>query len=263
MDEDLKSASASVAEQDKPAYRPANALKPRRKIPVKLLITLFILVLLAGSGFAVWKFMVSKPKAKPATQAPVTITQTEQIAEDVPDADSTETYNSEALSVSFKYPKHWKVTEADKGIRVESPEFTYPAVQQGSTQGIFRVYIRQGAREIDGKYIGDGVAIKPSEKLTYTQPAIGQRTETLLSSFGFNSTDIFSFFLIAGNFQLNTGDTLGPDYGKEADTYIVAGGYTTTTAIDELGMQSVAIDYYDTTNAYKQALAIIASVQLK
>lgn len=170
---------------------------------------------------------------------------------------------SSALFIGFKYPKTWKVSEASGGIRIESPQFSYPAANLGTVTGLFRIYIRQGARTVDGKYIGDGLAIKPSEKLTYTQPAAGQRADTLISSFGSNSTSIFTFFLIAGNFQLNIGDTLGPNYGKEPDAVIVAGGYTTPTAADDLAMSSVALKYYATTNAYKQAMQIVASLQLK
>ena len=265
MDDDLKSASDSLNEpSETPAYRPSASKQPRR-FPKKLFTTLFIILVLASGGFALWVFVLNKPDSgnneptkSAVTQAPKTETK-----DDVPDAAATETYNSTALSIGFKYPKTWKVSEAEGGIRVESPQFNYPAANLGNVDGMFRVYIRQGARKVDGKYIGAGLAIKPSEKLVYTQPAVGQRTDTLLSSFGADSTDIFTFFLIAGNFQLNKNDTLGPNYGSEPDAYIIAGGYTTTAATDDLAMNSVSLDYYSTTKAYKQALGIIGSLQLK
>ena len=155
------------------------------------------------------------------------------------------------------------MSEANGGIRIESTAFTFPAKYQGETSGNFRIYIRQGARKVDGTYIGRGYAVKPSEKLTYTQPAVGQRTETLLSSFGYDTTDNFAYFLIAGNFQLALGDTLGPNYGTEADTYIITGGYTSPTAVDDLATIPVALTYYQTTKAYRQALIILGSLQLK
>lgn len=260
-DEDLKSASDALARDDKPAYRVAAKKSNRSKKP--LIIALAVIVVVAIGGFALKKFLFKSDKPTPASssnQTPQSAAPTNK--DDVPDAELTETYESTALSVSFKYPKTWKVSEADKGVRIDSPAFNFPSAGQGNVDGLFRIYIRQGARDKDGVYIGDGLAIKPSEKLTYTDPALGQRTDTLLSSFGSNSTDIFTFFLIAGNFQLQKGDTLGPDYGKEPDTYIIAGGYTIPTATDDLGMTSVETDYYATTNAYKQAHAIIASLQL-
>jgi hypothetical protein len=263
MDDDLKSASDAMTHEDKSAYRPA--LKQHtKKSPKKLLIIIALVIVLAVGGLALWKFVLHKPKTTPTvTDTTTQKTETTKTGEDVPDEPLSETYESKALSVGFKYPKSWKASEATGGIKIESPAFHYQAASTGSTDGLFRIYIRQGARTQDGPYIGAGVTIKPSEKLTYTEPAIGQRTDTWLSSFGSDSSDIFTFFLIAGNFQLQKGDILGPDYGKEADTYIVAGGYTVPTATDDLAMTSVALDYYATTNAYKQALAIIASLKLR
>ncbi len=263
MDNDLKSASASLNEPStSAAYHPSAPVAPRRS-PKGLLIALVAIIVLAGIGFGVWKFVLNKPKKATAPNPAVTQATTQTSGSDVPNVASTESYSSSALSVGFKYPKGWKVTEATGGIRIDSPAFSYPAANLGTVDGLFRVYIRQGARKVDGAYIGAGIAIKSSEKLTYAQPAIGQRADTLLSSFGSNSIDIFTFFLIAGNFQLNKGDTLGPNYGTEPDTYIVAGGYTTPQAVDDFAMNSVAITYYANTNAYKQAVAILASLQLK
>lgn len=246
--------------EDKPAYAPRPSKKPRKSIKIPLMI-LGVLIVLAAAGFAGWNIFLNKPKTTTVATAP--IPETPKVLSDVPNATATETYNSTALSVSFKHPKTWKISEATGGIRIESPNFTYRSIGAGDIPGNFRVYIRQGSRSIDGAYIGKGIAIKSSQKLTYTQPAPGQRTDTLLSFFGDNAIDNFSFFLIAGNFQLNLGDILGPDYGKEPDTYIVAGGYSSTSAVDDLATIPVSTDYYATTNVYKQAVAIIASLQLK
>ena len=262
MDDDLKSASDSLHQpSEQPAYRPSPT-KNRRSFPKKTFISIAILIVVAGVGFAAKKFIHIPKKTAPA-QTAVTQAVPKTTGDDVPDVPASETYSSTALSVGFKYPKTWKTSEADGGIRIDSPQFTYPAANLGSVDGIFRIYIRQGARKADSRYVGAGTAIKPSEKLVYTKPAVGQRSDTLLSSFGNNSTDIFTYFLIAGNFQLAKGDTLGPNYGTEPDTYIVAGGYTSITAVDDLAMNSVALTYYDKTTAYKQAYGIISSLQLK
>jgi hypothetical protein len=265
MEDDLKSASDALKEtSDKPARKPSPVRAPKESH--KGTIISIILIILAGAaGLGAWKFVLNSSKKADSTNVdkiaannPTPTTKT-----DVPSANATEVYNSTILNLGFKYPKTWKVTEANGGIRVESPTFNFPASNLGNIDGIFRVYIRQGARKIDGSYIGKGIAIKTSDVLTYTQPEPDQRKTTLLSSFGSETIDIFSFFLIAGNFQLKIGDTLGPDYGSEPDAYIIAGGYTTTAAVDDLAMNAVALDYYATTNAYKQALQIIGSIQLK
>lgn len=261
MDEDLRSASQSMNNDvEKPAYAPQLVKKPHKSLKLPLII-LGVLIVLAAAGFAGWNIFLNKPADTPVPSTPKA--ETPKVISDAPSAQATETYSSSALSVSFKYPKTWKISEATGGIRIESPDFTYRSISAGDIAGNFRVYIRQGSRNVDGVYIGKGIAIKTSDKLVYTQPAPGQRADTLLSFFGENGIDNFSFFLIAGNFQLALGDTLGPDYGKEPDTYIVAGGYSSTSAVDDLATIPVSTDYYATTNAYKQAVAIIASLQLK
>jgi hypothetical protein len=260
MDDDLKSQSDSNSQKNnlKSAYR--TAAKTKKQLPIKLITSVAVALIAA---LIVLKFVLNKPNKTYTSNPNISQVSQQKIGNDITEAALTETYNSTPLSLGLKYPKTWKVSEANGGIRIESPIFSYPAANLGNVDGIFRIYIRQGARASDGRYIGDGFAIKPSEKLIYTQPASGQRTDTLLSTFGSTSTSIFTFFLIAGNFQLNQGDTLGPDYGKEPDAYIIAGGYASTTATDELAMNSVALDYYATTNAYKQALSIVASLQFK
>jgi len=69
--------------------------------------------------------------------------------------------------------------------------------------------------------------------------------------------------MIAGNFQLNTGETLGPSYGKESETFIVAGGYSAKDLTDDMATNKVPTQGYNQTNAYKQALDIVKSLQLQ
>src|SRR5690606_36986054 len=130
----------------------------------------------------------------------------------------------------------------------------YETTSKGVVNGNFRVYIRVTAREIDGKYIGRGFAIAPSEPLVYSNPLSTQRKDTYLSAFGLDKTDNFNFFLIAGNFNLKKGDSLGPNFGKEAGTYIIAGGYSSDDLKDDLAMNTVPTDSYSKTEAYKQAI---------
>jgi hypothetical protein len=263
MDDDLKAVSHSLAEDTKkPAYTP-KVSKPNRKSPRLTLLITGVAVVVAAGCYAGWKYIVNKPKVAVVIAPIVVQDTTPKVITDTPNDPLSETYTSPALSVGFKYPRTWKVSEANGGIRITSPQFTFQTAQVGDTVGNFHIYIRQGSRKVDGTYIGRGIAVKPSEKLVYTQPAPGQRADTLLSSFGFDSSDIFSFFLIAGNFQLNKGDSLGPNYGKEPDSYIVAGGYGTLTAVDDLAMSSVNLTYYATTNAYKQAVNIIGTLKLQ
>ncbi len=231
----------------------------------RTIIILGALIALLGIGYEA--FRVLTKKSKPAPVSPPTVQESVQtsqaIPNDVPDAGSTKQFSSTQLNLKFSYPDTWKVTEtADQGIRIESPEFSYITNDEGQVDGHFRVYIRRGARAADSKVIGRGYADAPSEKLAYTNPSTDQRKETLLTRFGLDEPTNFAYFFIAGNFQLNKGDTLGPNYGKESETYIIAGGYTNSKKTDDMDFFSVATEMPLTSNAYKQAVQIIASLQL-
>jgi hypothetical protein len=252
---------------EQPGYRMQAypALPPHKKSKKWLRIVL-VVILLSALAAAAWKFLPSKKSApQPAqnTQTSNTETQTPTV-KDVPDSTVTQKYENGFLGVTLTYPNNWTTTEGINGesVRLESPQFTYDTTDKGPVTGNFRIYIRKGARTQDSKYIGRGVAIQPSEKLTYSQPVPGQRTDTNLSLFGLDTPDNFAFFMIAGNFQLNKGDTLGPNYGKEAETFIIAGGYSSKDLKDDLQTNSIPPDYIKTSNAYKQAVDILKTLQL-
>lgn len=222
-------------------------------------------LVVAGIAYGALRVLSKKSKPAPVKQAVVqdSLQALQNVPKDVPDAGSTKEYKNDALGLKLSYPDTWKVSDtADQGVRIQSPEFSFISNEEGTVAGFFRIYIRRGARESDSKYIGRGYAVAASEKLTYTNPSNDQRKETLITRFGLDEPTNFAYFFIAGNFQLSKGDTLGPNYGKEADTYIIAGGFSGSKLTDDMATYSVAADLPTTSNAYKQAVAIIASLQL-
>lgn len=234
----------------------------------KLLLVLLCLAILLGAAFAGWKFFDSKRTA-PVAQQPNTENQldapegqTSNNTDVVPEAENIKTFKADHPRISFAYPSTWTVSEKDNGIRIESPSFKYMTTDIGEVTGNFRIYIRQQARTADSKYIGDGIAIKPSEKLIYNDPAVGQLPETNLIHFGLKDTGHFAYFFIAGNYSLQQNDTLGPDYGKEPQTYIITGGYSSPELTEDMATHKVPLDYYTETSAFNQALVILKSLQI-
>jgi hypothetical protein len=240
-------------------------VKRSRRINRKWLVVIFVsLIISVGSGFAVWKLLLQDNTPKPIVQiepSPSSNTSA-RTDDDVSTSAERKSFKSDHPRVSFSYPANWTVSEADTGIRIVSPDFTYKTTDGKSVTGHFRVYIRQGARPVDSPYIGSGIAIKPSEILTYAEPAPGQRSETNLTHFAYDAPDHFAYFFIAGNYSLAANETLGPDYGKEPETYLIAGGYSSSELTDDLSMQRVPLDYYQSTNAYSQALEIMKSLKV-
>jgi hypothetical protein len=244
-----------------PPTSPKNGFSKKR-----LLLVALVVLLIGGIGFgAALLTSESTSPTKPAdtSQADEVESESDETT-DIPIATATKTLKTDFPRIELAYPDNWIVTEnkEQSGIRLESPEFTYMSISGSPIKGNFRVYIRQGARQQDSKYIGRGVAAQPSEKLIYTNPIASQRPETNLSFFGLDSSDNFAYFLIAGNFSLQKEESLGPEYGTEAETYIIAGGYSSKELAEDLATNPVPVEYFSTTEAYKQALEIVKSLKI-
>lgn len=252
-----------LTDSNQPVHRDPKPKKPWKKILIIVLVVI-VLVALAFGGYRLF-FSSDKQSSSPAPQSSVVTPKPTSNTTDIPGSTSTKEYENGFLGVTFVYPTNWKVTESENqdDIRVESPEFTYATVDKGNVKGYFRLYVRKGARDSETKYIGKGFAIAPSVKLVYSKPAAGQRTETLLTNFGIDDPSNFGFFMIAGNFDLKKGDSLGPSYGTERETYIIGGGYTTKALTDPLATNQVPVNNFQQTNSYKQAMEIVKSIQIK
>lgn len=243
------------------AHQPAP--KQKRRLPIKPLLILLVIIAL---GVGVFLFTKKDKPVNQTTETPRSSNTTEKQASssdyDIKSTSQTATYENSPMRAEITYPKNWKVTENDFGFTASSPSFTMKTADKGDVKGTFTVYIRQGARDVDGKYIGKGVAIAPTETLTYKNPGVGQRTSTNFTQFGADVTDHFTYFMVTGDFKLQKGETLGPNYGKEASTFIIVGGYKADNLKDDLAYSNIPLEYYSTTTAYKQAVDIIKSLKI-
>lgn len=237
--------------------------KRKRRPPAKLLVAILGLAVIAIGFWLFTKQNQSQETTSNSSQTSTTPQKTETATDyDIKSSAQTTTYENSPMRAEITYPKNWKVTENDYGFTVTSPSFTIKTADKGDVKGVYTVYVRQGARDIDGKYIGKGVAIAPTETLTYKNPGVGQRTSTNFTQFGADVTDHFTFFMVTGDFKLQKGETLGPNYGKEASTFIIVGGYKADGLKDDLAYSNIPLEYYSSTTAYKQAAAIIKSLKI-
>ncbi len=244
---------------------------PKRSWKRPIIIAVVIILIVFG-GFFAWQLLTDTNDTDTTDQAteqvaptPAASNQAEPGAseDDIPAVTSTEQAKTSSPRMEVTYPTNWTLTEGEDDVTIESPAFGFTTANNTVIDdGVFRLYLRQGARESDSNYIGRGVASLASESLTYTDPALGQREDTNVSFFGLDRSDHISFLFIAGNFSLSVGDTLGPDFGQAPDTYIIAGGYSSPALEDDLEMHSMSPQVFQSTNAYKQALGIIRSLRL-
>lgn len=264
MDNDhLFEQPVELPESESEPHQPTNfeSKSPRNFKP--LIIVVLVVLVIGAVGFGAKQLLGNKSSSEPSDS-------NNQVAESIPEPETdtpltteTKTYDNGPLGIALIYPADWRIEEGtDRGVRIVSPDFSYSSLTDQDVAGNFRIYIRKGARATDSKYIGRGVAILPSETLVYTNPALGQRSETLISFFGLDEAKGFNYFFIAGNFKLQVGDTLGPDYGKEPETFIIAGGYSSDLQEEDMDFTSVNQKALSESNSYKQAVNIIKSLEL-
>lgn len=234
-----------------------------KKSPKGLVVVLVVIAVLTLAGIAGWLlFGRDSGTTNPPTNQP-TQNNTTTNTDDVPEAVNSETFTSSPYRITFQYPKTWKVTENnDNSLLVESQAFTYKMNNGQTKNGNFRVYVTKPASNDDSAIIAKGVANQASTKLVYTKPTPAQRTETNLSTFGLDSENNFVFLLITGNFTLQKGDTLGPNFGKEIETIVIGGGYSEPGLQPGMATNVVPLSGFQETNAYKQAIAIIQSFEI-
>ena len=252
--------SVEIDEENNKAVRRNGSQKSKK--PKKLILILFTLAIVVALVGTIKMFTHKNLPNKTTTNVEKKSEQKVEVA-DLPTTTATKEYENGPMGLTLTYPSDWTATETtDNGTRIESPVFNYKNLDGDPVSGNFRIYIRKGARAADRKYIGRGVAIQESLKTIYKKPAVGQRADTLVTNFGLDTADNFAYFFVAGNFQLKVGDTLGPDYGKEPETFIISGGYSSKDLKDDMATNTVPVDYISKSNAYKLAIEIIKSLQL-
>ncbi len=237
--------------------------KPKKRFGKRAVLISIGLVLLVALGYGAYKLFNKPAPAAEQTTQDANSTPEPKTTESPAAAKGTKTFTAETLAVEFNYPDNWTVTEKDGTITVKSPTFDYKSADAGTVKdGYFRIYIRKSARDIDSKYIGRAVAVQPTEKITYTNPATSQRKETELSYFAYDEPVNFAFVMITPGFTLQKSETLGAKYGKEAEAYIIVGGYSGTDNKDDLSFHSVSLTNIKSAEVVRQATEIFKSLKV-
>jgi hypothetical protein len=254
----------NISEDDSRAPAPDYHKRKRsNRFNIKLGFIFALIIVLAIIILTAW--IVKKRSGHAASTTSVTQSKSVAVStQDTPATTGTKSYSSDIYNLTLSYPNDWTLSVAtDYSIRIVSPAFQFKTILGTTVHGNFRLYMRQTARVVDDKYIGRAVAIASSQSLAYTKPTATQRQSTYLTNFGLDTPDNFAFFFIAGNFNLNKGDTLGPNYGTEAGTDIISGGFSSSALADDMATYQVPLSYYSHTNAYKQSVDIVKSLQLQ
>lgn len=252
-------------EDERPNEPPIFKSKKSFKFPKKLFIGLLALLAVSGLAFGGWKLFADKEEVQqPESQQSTNQDQTDNVAsEGLGSSELDKEYTNDFLRLNFKYPASWTVNDVDDAITIKSPDFKYQQNNGMEATGYFKIYIKKGAAQSDSKYLGQGYAVANSEKIAYSEPATGQRSETFLTDFGLDTPDNFAYFIVQGNFDLKKGDTLGPSYAKEIDAYLISGGFSSSDQTENMATNTVSLDTYKSDEAYKVAIEIVKSLKIK
>lgn len=143
-------------------------------------------VILAGlAGAAVYFFVLKSDGADKKKAAPTDSAQTNAPSGSEPQQNATITtkhHQSPTFGLEFDYPDDWTVTDDASGkLTVKSPSMQLKGASGKTVTGqiVFTIQSKQDKlKEFDG---GNGLAVRESEKLTYTKPTASQRAQTYLS----------------------------------------------------------------------------------
>lgn len=251
---------------DLPKSSPRHSLPKHKKKWIKTIIKLLVFLIVIGAiGYAIYylKYLPNPPK-KESSDTPIqsqAVTSSKNNDEVIPATDFKK-HVGDFPRIELTYPSNWTLTEKDNGVQIVSPDFSYETSDKGTVKGNFSVYLRQGARASEGKYIGRGLAVRPTEKLVYKAPSSTQRKDTNLTLFGLDKSTHFSYFMISGDYVLAKEETLGPSYGKEAETYIIVGGFGSTKQIEPMDYANLPLDKATNLAVYKQGIEIVKSLKV-
>lgn len=226
---------------------------------IRILIILLVLTIIAG---CIFYFFLRPKNTNVSPQTTTSDSATNKEPKKSVATTELKKHTGDFPRMELNYPATWTLVEKDNSVTITSPEFDYKTSSKGVVKGNFSIYIRMGAREQEGKYIGRGVAVRPTEKLVYDAPSSTQRKDTNLTLFGLDTTDHYSFFLISGDYILKKGETLGPNYGREAETYIIAGGFGSSKQTDPLDYNNLDIKVATEDESYEQGIAIVKSLKV-
>ncbi|HEX5798226.1 MAG TPA: hypothetical protein VFX79_02620 [Candidatus Saccharimonadales bacterium] len=228
----------------------------------KYLIVAAVLIILGAGGFAAWKFLLSSDKQTTDQSEPEAESQS-SAAEEASAGEPTQEYSSDRLLIDFKYPAGWEVEEDSGEVAVTSPEATVTDVNGEELSAEFKVFIKQGADQSDGEYLGRGFAIRKSQPFKYSDPAAAQREDSFITDFGLDASNNFAYFIAQGNFNLKKDETLGPDFASESDAVLVSGGFYSKDSEDETQLVSLDPEAYQSDETYLLALEIVKTLRLR
>jgi len=165
-----------IDRQARIAYLKSLTPAKRRSVwPVVTAAILAIVVIVAGLYFFVLEKKFEVKKAPTSSQSQQSNTGSDDI--DV----GTEHFNSTTFSLGFDYPKNWTVKEEGGKLTARSTIRDLKDTSGKTVKGQILLTIQPKQASLEGFKKGNGVAVRDSEKITYTSPTQNQRAQTYVT----------------------------------------------------------------------------------
>lgn len=224
-----------------------------------IIVTAVLTIVIFAAGFAVWKFLIHEDQVDPVASEDRSVSEiTEESANEL-----SQQYVSDRMMIDVKHPSNWKATEENNKIEIFSPETEVLDAEGNKLPAVFKVFIKLGAERSDSEYLGRGFAVKKSEPISYEDPALNQRKDSLVTGFGLDSSDHFAYFVVQGNFNLKKNESLGGEFAGKADEILVSGGFYSEESEDRTKLVAMSPDSYSSNELYKTAIEIIKTLRLR
>jgi hypothetical protein len=176
---------ADIDRQERIEYmrRVAGPRKPKKAWWKWLLVGLAVALVAAAATYLL--FLKPKDKDKQASQSTKS-SQSTPPAQQQSAAITTKHHQSANFSLEFDYPENWTVTDDGSGkLTVKSPTMPLKSASGKAVSGQVTVTIQGKQAELKEFKGGNGLAVRESDKLTYTKPTSSQRAQTYLSFVGY------------------------------------------------------------------------------
>lgn len=157
--------------------------KPKRKWWKWLIVVIILAAVLTAAGY----WFLTKSNGTEDSKNKQTAGNTKQ-SEESSSANgnenatiTTKQHQSSAFNLQFDYPDDWTVTEDGGVLTAKSPTMQLKGASGKTVNGQILVTIQGKQSELKDFKNGNGLAVRESEKISYTKPTANQRAQTYLS----------------------------------------------------------------------------------
>lgn len=181
----------------------------KKRAGLRWTIIIVLLLALIGGGTYYWMYV----NKKTTTTTKTTTTQKTTTTKTKPTTVATTHYDSSNFNLGFDYPQKWTVTDvAGSGqLTISSTPMQLKDVNGKTYTGQIVVEFRNKQSQLTEFAKGNAVAVRTSDKISYSKPSSVQRADTYISFLNYasstSSTSLDAVY-VTGDYGYQTGQAV-------------------------------------------------------